>query len=608
MLGWKLARWLVVFLSIFVHGTAAVAAPGGAPTTPSCTALAQQYFGTYVCLTKQSDLDATAPEAFPKTSYALTDYYGYVALNNTGGITIDSASLFDGLKSVLGVKDTYSVVVSVSVDLTSLGKTTNVSTIPIYAFTVTNGKLQSGASVTLNSGTASPLFPLKDAPQLTVHYRLTTVRNIDATSLLNNIKSLPVPGNWLLTFISSNSSGINSTIGATLGNSYDVPIDVKMGYSQDQYAKVLLYSANQQGQTSSVQIALEHTRSMAQPLRPEAYPIFDSTVPLSDQISLSADGKTTLSSTLKTIGIPDTGLSLTTKQTTSGSAPPTDPVTVVNSACNTIRAGLRNSQYIVLSTYDVERVLYDYMSDANLTAQEASAKCVQDNHWRDFGFSLKPFPTIGNVVSVPQASDKIKLLTTGLIAAPTADARLPILQAISYNQTAAHDFTVKIDRPILSANSANAAWLTANCPDEKAAACTYAGVSSALDALSKIKACEFSAPFKNFDATNAQYSDYTVSNKVSEDTSSISSLAVIAGMAQPVFVRFEMDPATISFNRVVIMARSKNAEQVQTQGTDATTGATTAVWGAYSASTDGKAFWSSPQVAGLTATPPQRCQ
>ena len=102
--------------------------------------------------------------------------------------------------------------------------------------------------------------------------------------------------------------------------------------------------------------------------------------------------------------------------------------------------------------------------------------------------------------------------------------------------------------------------------------------------------------FKNFDAQDPTYSDYTVLKAGTEENSSATALVVLTGVPQPVFLHMEFDPKTGAFNRVVFMDRPKSSEQISTQQTDAVTGATVSAWGNYADSSDGKAFFALPQV------------
>ena len=138
-------------------------------------------------------------------------------------------------------------------------------------------------------------------------------------------------------------------------------------------------------------------------------------------------------------------------------------------------------------------------------------------------------------------------------------------------------------------------WLDQTCPGDDSVQCTFVS-GQALTALSKVTACAVGTTFKNFDAQDPTYSDYTVLKAGTEENSSATALVVLTGVPQPVFLHMEFDPKTGAFNRVVFMDRPKSSEQISTQQTDAVTGATVSAWGNYADSSDGKAFFALPQV------------
>jgi hypothetical protein len=264
-----------------------------------------------------------------------------------------------------------------------------------------------------------------------IQYKATIYHNVDISTLTNELKAVSTASGqgWLLASVSGAAPTIEGSINGVVGQSYDVPIDVNMGFNQNQYGSVTIYGASAPGNggsSATISVSLQHAKSLSQPLQSEGYPTFDPSVSYADTISLSSDGKTTLSSILQTLGLPEKGLQLSSTHTTSGAATvDTDPASIVGAACTTIRAAFRNPQYVVLSSYDSERILYDYMVSANLTDAEKSANCIQVNNWASYGFSLKPFlPSGSSVVSISQAQMTSKFLSGGLSMQAAESARL----------------------------------------------------------------------------------------------------------------------------------------------------------------------------------------
>jgi hypothetical protein len=118
----------VVTLIICFSGFGMSARAGSA--APACTTGQQTYLGTYVCLAKMSDLPAADPGRFP-SSASFGDYYGYVTLTNTGTIQINDPTTLDTIKSLIGIKDTSSVIITVNIDLSANGTTTSLASVPI---------------------------------------------------------------------------------------------------------------------------------------------------------------------------------------------------------------------------------------------------------------------------------------------------------------------------------------------------------------------------------------------------------------------------------------------------------------------------------------------
>ena len=261
----------VVTLIICFSGFGMSARAGSA--APACTTGQQTYLGTYVCLAKMSDLPAADPGRFP-SSASFGDYYGYVTLTNTGTIQINDPTTLDTIKSLIGIKDTSSVIITVNIDLSANGTTTSLASVPIYGYSITDGKIQSGAAISLYSGIITPIFPLKNNPRVVIQYKATIYHNVDISTLTNELKAVSTASGqgWLLASVSGAAPTIEGSINGVVGQSYDVPIDVNMGFNQNQYGSVTIYGASAPGNggsSATISVSLQHAKSLSQPLQSE---------------------------------------------------------------------------------------------------------------------------------------------------------------------------------------------------------------------------------------------------------------------------------------------------------------------------------------------------